>query len=127
MNNPSLDPAGVERDRVQVPRPGHSDRPPGDQAGDFDDTGAVVDKARPSSRAWVGVGVALVCLIIVAVFVLQNLDSTRVSFFSLHWRAPLAVDLLLAAVLGGLVVFGFGSVRIIQLRRAGRRRGHATG
>ena len=75
-----------------------------------------------SSRAWTGVGVALVCLVVVVVFVLQNLDSVRVSFFGAHWRAPLAVDLLLAAVLGGLIVFGFGSVRIIQLRRAARRR-----
>lgn len=127
MTNPSLDPAGVERDRVQVPGPDPSDRPSGDRVGDFDDAGPAAAKARPSSRAWIGVGVALVCLIIVAVFVLQNLASTRVSFFSLHWRAPLAVDLLLAAVLGGLVVFGFGSVRIIQLRRAARRRGHANG
>jgi hypothetical protein len=34
-------------------------------------------------------------------------------FFRAGWRAPLAVDRLLAAVLGGLIVFAAGSVRIL--------------
>jgi uncharacterized integral membrane protein len=60
-------------------------------------------------------------LLVVLVFILQNLKSVRVSFFWVHWRIPLAIDLLLAAILGGLIVFTAGSVRILQLRRLVRR------
>ena len=62
---------------------------------------------------------------ILLVFILQNLQTAKVSFFTVHWRAPLAVDLLFATVLGALVVFAAGSVRILQLRREARR--HAAG
>jgi len=44
-----------------------------------------------------------------------------VTFFGAHWRAPLALDLLLSAVLGASVVLVFGAVRIVQLRRVARR------
>ncbi|MGH9307564.1 MAG: LapA family protein [Acidimicrobiales bacterium] len=80
----------------------------------------------PSTRTWAWVGFSLVCLVVIAVFVLENLGSVPVSFFGAQWRAPLAVDLILAAVLGGLIVFGFGSVRIVQLRRAVRRHRRAA-
>jgi len=63
----------------------------------------------------------MVLLVVLLVFILQNLQRVKVSFFTVHWRAPLAVDLLFATVLGGLVVFAAGSVRIIQLRRTARR------
>ena len=63
----------------------------------------------------------MVSLVIVLVFILQNLRSVRVHFFWATWSIPLAIDLLLASVLGGLVVFTVGSVRIMQLRRATRR------
>ncbi|MBO0886918.1 MAG: DUF1049 domain-containing protein, partial [Acidimicrobiales bacterium] len=48
-------------------------------------------------------------------------QHTRVTFITAHWSAPLGVDLLLAAVLGGAVVAMVGAVRIVQLRRVARR------
>jgi uncharacterized integral membrane protein len=63
----------------------------------------------------------LFLLVVVLVFILQNLRSVRVHFLWVTWTIPLAVDLLLATVLGGLIMFSAGSVRIVQLRRAARR------
>jgi uncharacterized integral membrane protein len=63
----------------------------------------------------------MVLLVVLLVFILQNLQKVKVSFFAVHWRAPLAVDLLFATVLGGLIVFAAGSIRILQLRRLARR------
>jgi uncharacterized integral membrane protein len=79
----------------------------------------------PSTRtktAWASVSVALILLVVVLVFILQNLKTVRVSFFTVEWKIPLALDLLLAAVLGGLIVLTAGSLRILQLRRLARRR-----
>lgn len=73
-------------------------------------------------RTWVAIAAAIASLVVAVVFILQNLQTVRASFFGLHWSAPLAVDLLLAAALGGLVVFLVGTVRIVQLRRLARRR-----
>jgi uncharacterized integral membrane protein len=74
-----------------------------------------------ASRVWVAVAVLLVVLALVLLFILQNLHRARVTYFTAHWTAPLAVDLLLAAVLGGLVVAMAGAIRIAQLRIVVRR------
>lgn len=63
----------------------------------------------------------LVLLAVILLFVFQNLRSTKVSFATASGRLPLAVALLAAAALGGLLVFALGSVRIIQLRKVIRR------
>lgn len=77
----------------------------------------------PSTRtasAWVALITLLVLLALVLLFILQNLQRARVTYFTAHWNAPLAVDLLLAAVLGGLVVAMVGAARIVQLRKVAR-------
>jgi uncharacterized integral membrane protein len=74
-----------------------------------------------TSTAWLAVGLLLVALALVLLFILQNLHRAQVSYFTAHWTAPLAVDLLLAAVLGGLVVALIGALRIVQLRSLVRR------
>jgi uncharacterized integral membrane protein len=87
--------------------------------------GTELRKGPPSTRtsaAWTALAVGLALLVVVLVFILENLQKVKVSLFGLHWYAPLAVDLLLAAVLGGLVVFMTGALRILQLRRHARRR-----
>ena len=84
-------------------------------------------EARPAvpmtrtSRAWMTLIGGSVALAVVLIFILQNLKSTRVSFLFVHWKLPLAIDLLLAALLGGGVVLTAGSLRILQLRRLARR------
>ena len=70
---------------------------------------------------WVALAAGLFFLIVVLVFILQNLKSVPVHFFWASWSIPLAVDLLLAAVLGALVMFTAGALRILQLRRVARR------
>jgi uncharacterized integral membrane protein len=65
----------------------------------------------------------MVALVIMLVFVFQNLRETTVSFLGFSGGAPLGLALVVAALLGGLIVFGFGSVRIVQLRKLARARG----
>jgi uncharacterized integral membrane protein len=89
------------------------------------------DKASPNggphgrgtrtARAWAALAGGMVLLAAALVFILQNLRSVDVNFVTLNWRVPLGIDLLLAAVLGGLIVFAAGSLRILQLRRVLQR------
>jgi uncharacterized integral membrane protein len=72
--------------------------------------------------AWWALGFSLLLLILVLVFVLQNLSSVSTSFFSVKWTIPLGLDLLLASVLGGVIAFLLGAARMVQLRRIARRR-----
>jgi len=62
----------------------------------------------------------MLLLILVLVFVLQNLSSTSTSFFSVKWTIPLGLDLLLATLLGGVIAFLLGTARMLQLRRVAR-------
>jgi uncharacterized integral membrane protein len=75
-----------------------------------------------ASHTWIGLAAGAVFLVIVLIFILQNLHSYRATFLWTHWKIPLGVDLLLAAVLGALVMFTAGAVRIVQLRREARRK-----
>jgi uncharacterized integral membrane protein len=74
-----------------------------------------------SSVAWLPLAAVMALVVVVLVFILQNLKTVRVSFFTLDWRIPLALDLLLAAVLGGLMVLALISLRNFQRRRSARR------
>jgi uncharacterized integral membrane protein len=71
--------------------------------------------------AWLPLVAVTVPLVLVLVFILQNLKTVRVSFFTVDWRIPLALDLLLAAVLGGLIVLAVIAFRDFQRRRTARR------
>lgn len=86
------------------------------------------DRAVPSTKtsaSWSFVAVALVLLVIVLVFILENLHATDATFFGIHWRIPLGLDLLLAALLGATAVFLVGAARTLQLRLLARRRRRA--
>jgi uncharacterized integral membrane protein len=71
--------------------------------------------------AWWALGFSLLLLILILIFVLQNLSSTSTQFFNLTWTIPLGLDLLLAVVLGGVIAFLLGAARMLQLRRLARR------
>lgn len=61
-------------------------------------------------------------LIVLLIFVTQNMGTTKVQFLS--WTSPslpLGVLILLAAIGGGLVTVAVGSARIVQLRRAAKK------
>jgi len=74
------------------------------------------------SGAWTALFVGIVALVLILVFILQNLQSVDVYFVVFHWHLPLAVALLFAMVLGAVVVLAFGAGRILQLRMAMRAR-----
>jgi uncharacterized integral membrane protein len=62
----------------------------------------------------------MVLVVVVLVFILQNQKRVRVSFFTVHWSIPLALDLLFAAVLGGAIVLAATSLRALRHRRMAR-------
>jgi lipopolysaccharide assembly protein A len=76
------------------------------------------------SGAWTALFIGIVALVLILVFILQNLQSVDVYFLIFHWHLPLAVALLFAMVLGAVVVLAFGAGRILQLRMAMRARRH---
>ena len=81
------------------------------------------------SGAWTAVVIGLIALVLILVFILQNLQNVEISFLVFNGRLPLAVALLFAVILGATIVLAFGGARILQLRRvarASRRRGART-
>jgi uncharacterized integral membrane protein len=73
----------------------------------------------PRSRVggvWVAAVLFALVLLLLLIFVLENGQSTEVSFFGQHGHLPEGVALLLAAVCGILLVAIPGTARIIQLR-----------
>lgn len=77
-------------------------------------------RGRPKTAQAVTVAVLVVGLII-AIFVIQNTESHRITFLAWSANVPIAAALLLAAVLGGALAFLVAYVRQWQFRRALRR------
>jgi len=83
----------------------------------------------PRSRIgemWVILVLAALVLLLLLVFILQNGQQSKVSFLGAHGSLPMGVALLLAAVFGVLLVALPGTIRILQLRAAGRRENAAV-
>ncbi|MEU7477865.1 LapA family protein [Lentzea sp. NPDC042327] len=97
--------------------------PPATTPGDTTGTVAQKRKPRPTriSGTWVAVLVALVVLIFLLVFILQNGGNTTIYFLGGQSTLPLGVALLFAAIGGGLLVAVVGAARIMQLRRQAKR------
>lgn len=75
-----------------------------------------------ASAAWVAVGSALVLLVLMIVFMLQNSTPTAFHFLGLTATLPAGLAMVIAAVGGGIVVALAGTARIVQLRKqAGRQ------
>lgn len=70
---------------------------------------------------WGALTAGFLILILLLIFVTQNQESAEFQFLGLHWRLPLGVAILLAAVVGGLLTVAVGTARILQLRRAARK------
>ena len=68
-----------------------------------------------------GLIAAVLGLIVVMIFIIQNAHAVNISFLGAHLRVSLAVALLLAAIAGALVMAAAGTARITQLRRIMRR------
>ncbi len=76
------------------------------------------------SGAWTALVIGIVLLVVILVFILQNLQSVEVHFLVMEGQLPLAVALLFAMILGAVVVLAFGAGRILQLRLVARRARH---
>ncbi|WP_346928040.1 lipopolysaccharide assembly protein LapA domain-containing protein [uncultured Arthrobacter sp.] len=98
--------------RVETPRAEAPDAP------------ALAPEPRQVTRAgmvWAAVASALVVLILLIAFILQNQEYVQVKFFGLQGSVPLGIALFIAAVGGGVLVAIAGAARIIQLRLAAHR------
>jgi uncharacterized integral membrane protein len=85
----------------------------------------VAEPERRVTRAgmiWVAVASALVVLVLLIIFILQNQELVQVKFFGLEGAVSLGISLFIAAVGGGVLVAVSGAARIIQLRAAAHRR-----
>ncbi|MGO4493409.1 lipopolysaccharide assembly protein LapA domain-containing protein [Arthrobacter sp. 2YAF22_2] len=74
-----------------------------------------------AGMVWAAVASALVVLVLLIVFILQNQEYVQVKFFGLEGAVPLGIALFIAAVGGGILVAIAGAARIIQLRLATHR------
>ncbi|BCW82831.1 hypothetical protein NicSoilE8_05040 [Arthrobacter sp. NicSoilE8] len=82
-------------------------------------------EARPkptrSGVVWVAVVTALVLLVLLIIFILQNQEPARVMFLGLEGTLSLGMALFIASVAGGILVAVAGAARIIQLRSNARK------
>lgn len=92
-------------------------------------TTPVKDPLRRSrtSGAWLAVTALAVLLLLLVIFIAQNTQSVEVSFLGWNGEAPLAVALLIAAIVGIVLAVFAGSLRIVQLRRRVRRERSGNG
>jgi uncharacterized integral membrane protein len=79
------------------------------------------------SGAWTAVVIGILGLVLILVFILQNLQNVQLSFLVFNGRLPLAIALLFAVLLGAIIVLAFGGARIIQLRRVARQSRRQSG
>src|ERR1051325_11158936 len=70
-----------------------------------------------TSAAFKALLLALIVLILLLVFILENTQWVKVSYFGATGHLPLGVALLLAAVGGAIITGAVGGARIVQLRR----------
>jgi uncharacterized integral membrane protein len=71
---------------------------------------------------WVGLVLSALVLLVLLIFILQNSAPVQINFLGASGTLPTGVALLLAAIAGLLLVAIPGGLRILQLRRAARRR-----
>ncbi|AXK88436.1 DUF1049 domain-containing protein [Nocardia farcinica] len=69
---------------------------------------------------WVGLVAGTLILVVLLIFILQNLDTVEVQLFFWEFNLPLGVAVLLSVIGGALVMALVGGVRILQLRRAAK-------
>jgi uncharacterized integral membrane protein len=91
--------------------PPRADTTPKDPASKFTRAGAL----------WTALIIGFLILILLLIFVAQNVEPASFTFFAWNWSLPKGVAILLAAVGGGLLTVAVGTARILQLRRAAKK------
>lgn len=114
-DSPSDAPSDAPKEPARKPAPSpptpRTDTKPADPAVGFTRAGAL----------WASLIMGFLILILLLIFVTQNIESATFFFFGWKWSLPKGVAILLAAVGGGLLTFAVGTARILQLRRAARK------
>jgi uncharacterized integral membrane protein len=103
-----------------TPRPSGSQTSSDVAAGSKQDDHLVVRHTRTGS-VWTGLVVGLLVLVLVIIFIVQNLHNARLTFLAWHFTLPLGIDLLASAVGGAIIVVAAGLARLAQLRLLARR------
>lgn len=85
-----------------------------------------VPRLTRASALWGATGAALLLLVLLIIFMLQNSTKVEVHFLGLTGTIPLGTALLIAAVGGGVAVAVAGVARITQLRMSARRTRRGT-
>jgi uncharacterized integral membrane protein len=75
-----------------------------------------------SGVLWTGLILSALVLLFLLIFILQNSALVQINFLGASGTLPIGVALLLAAIAGLLLVAIPGGLRILQLRKAARRR-----
>ncbi|MCX5046220.1 lipopolysaccharide assembly protein LapA domain-containing protein [Aldersonia sp. NBC_00410] len=73
------------------------------------------------SAAWIALIVGIVVMVLLLIFILQNLESTTVSLLFWEFSLPLGVGILLAAIAGAVIMAIVGGWRIMQIRKVAKR------
>ncbi|MEV0697179.1 LapA family protein [Saccharopolyspora sp. NPDC050389] len=71
---------------------------------------------------WVSAVIAVVVLVFVLVFIVQNFESVTVRFLWTAGSLPLGVAMIFAVLAGALLIALVGTARILQLRRSAKHR-----
>jgi uncharacterized integral membrane protein len=103
--------------------PAASDQPrakaaPAPAAGPGGDPAAKLTRA---GALWTSLILGFLVLILLLVFVTQNIESATFFFLGWKWSLPKGVAMLLAAIGGGLITVTVGTARILQLRRVAKK------
>ena len=74
-----------------------------------------------TAAAWWALIVGMLILVLLLVFIAQNIDSTRIRFLGWEWNTPVGIAFLVAAVCGARITVLTGAARMFQLRRAAKK------
>lgn len=70
------------------------------------------------SGVWIGLVTAAVFLILLVIFIAQNLTKVTIHFLGFSGELSIGLTILISAVFGVIIAAIPGSIRILQLRRA---------
>ena len=121
----------MSRDPQEPPEPTPTEEPePAETEGSKPETGlpeSVVPFTR-TAAAWWALIVGSLALIVLLIFITQNLGETTIHFLGWQWNAPVGIAFLVAAISGSLITVMTGTARMMQLRRAAKKhmRSHHT-
>lgn len=99
---------------------------PGSASGSASADGAAppIEKSKLSGSVYIGIAAAIVILVAVLDFIIQNLETANVHFFSAHFRLPVGILVLLGAIGGAVIVLLVCLYQFLRMRRAIHRHTH---